>query len=907
VSGDYAGGLVGYNYYSNIRNSYAVGNITGDSYNGGLVGHHFDSSNINNSYAAGNVNGDWYVGGLVGGSFDSNIDNSFASGSITGSLDVGGLVGNMIGTINIENVRWYNDTTDDANVCIGNNESHDCNSGAETYDKYFYDLGNEPMASWDLYPPWDFFCDFNGYPHLAWQGVDHLSECLFKTYPHPLLIWNGTGVYGDPYEITNCNQLQNMSLHLFAYYELNGTVDCSATSGWNSGSGFDPIGDNGNKFTGGFNGRGYTIIDLFINRSAEDYVGLFGYTGYTGSAEIMNVRLIGVNISGKNFVGGLVGRNFESTVDGSSVIGSVTGVDDVGGLVGQNYYYSAISDSHATGNVNGTDNIGGLIGRNYESTINGSSSGGDVVGINDVGGLVGHNEFNSEIDNSRASGSVNASGNEVGGLVGWNNYSHIDASYAIGDVVGVDSVGGLVGESNHFSTVYNSYATGSVNASGNMAGGLIGFNNHSEVERSYAVGNVSGVNSTGGLVGENDDASVGSSFSVGSVSASGINYGGLVGNDNDGDLIGDSYWYDHVGDNASDCVGSDVADVCGTESVDIENANSDPTYFFDMSNPPFHTWGSSWDSICDGSGFPALEWQGLVSAASCSTYGYVAPSVVTPPVVGGGSSGGGGGGYINLSRITHVPTVEEVEEGYEKEISHMQKIKFEIDGEEHLITVTHITEDNVTLLVQSDDKIITLSIGETRKIDLNGDGFYDLQIFLESITFYEAYDGHHKANIIMTEIDEEASSELFDIRMDLESALLSRASELEVVITFFSFGTIPTSVDLAYVILDEDELEVYSEADEITVITQEVLRKTFEGLELPNGKYTFILGTLYGDDVFDKFEQEFEIGKRRGITGRAVDWIGGKGRWWLIGIVIASLIVGLIYFRRKRKTRRKTR
>jgi hypothetical protein len=127
------------------------------------------------------------------------------------------------------------------------------------------------------------------------------------------------------------------------------------------------------------------------------------------------------------------------------------------------------------------------------------------------------------------------------------------------------------------------------------------------------------------------------------------------------------------------------------------------------------------------------------------------------------------------------------------------------------------------------------------------------------------------------------------------------------VITFFSFGTIPTSVDLAYVILDEDELEVYSEADEITVITQEVLRKTFEGLELPNGKYTFILGTLYGDDVFDKFEQEFEIGKRRGITGRAVDWIGGKGRWWLIGIVIASLIVGLIYFRRKRKTRRKTR
>ena len=40
--------------------------------------------------------------------------------------------------------------------------------------------------------------------------------------------------------------------------------------------------------------------------------------------------------------------------------------------------------------------------------------------------------------------------------------------------------------------------------------------------------------------------------------------------------------------------------------------------------------------------------------------------------------------------------------------------------------------------------------------------------------------------------------------------------------------------------------------------------------------------TLYNVDVFDEFRQEFEVGKeRRGITGRAVDWIEGEGKWWL--------------------------
>jgi len=79
------GGLVGYNYYGSISNSYSKGNVTGANsswYLGGLVGLN-QSSSISNSYSTGTVTGgnvSTYVGGLVGNSYfdwDSNISGSY--------------------------------------------------------------------------------------------------------------------------------------------------------------------------------------------------------------------------------------------------------------------------------------------------------------------------------------------------------------------------------------------------------------------------------------------------------------------------------------------------------------------------------------------------------------------------------------------------------------------------------------------------------------------------------------------------------------------------------------------------------------------------------------------------------------------------------------------------------------
>ena len=57
-----------------------------------------------------------------------------------------------------------------------------------------------------------------------------------------------------------------------AHYILINDIDASDTSTWNCGAGFKPI---GGIFNGSFDGRGYNISDLYINRPFTDNVGLF--------------------------------------------------------------------------------------------------------------------------------------------------------------------------------------------------------------------------------------------------------------------------------------------------------------------------------------------------------------------------------------------------------------------------------------------------------------------------------------------------------------------------------------------------------------------------------------------------------------------------------------------------------
>ncbi len=201
---------------------------------------------------------------------------------------------------------------------------------------------------------------------------------------------DGDGSSDSAYLITNCTQLQEMNDNLSAYYELSNDINCSNTSTLNDGAGFEPIGDgvtSSSNFSGVFDGKGYIISNLYINRTPEFYVGLFSSV----SGNILNVGIVNVNISGGTRTGSLVGHLNEGNVSGISVYGTINSSgSEIGGLIGRQDG-GLISNCYSFVNVTASENVGGLIGGCHGNVSNSFSVGivENTSSIGGVGGLVG--------------------------------------------------------------------------------------------------------------------------------------------------------------------------------------------------------------------------------------------------------------------------------------------------------------------------------------------------------------------------------------------------------------------------------------------------------------------------------------------------------------------------------------
>jgi len=242
----------------------------------------------------------------------------------------------------------------------------------------------------------------------------------------------GSGTETDPYQVANAVQLNKVRNHLTSHFIQTADIDLSdyVTEGgifYNEGEGWEPIGDSSNKFQGSYDGDGYTISNLFIERPSENYVGLFGIN----RGSLKNIKLENIYVTGNEYVGGIVGSidsdainlfgsvisSYSSgTVSGNRYIGGLTGASPgsylqisrcfssasvsgnwgVGGLVGM--MYGSISNCYATGDITGSTRIGGLVGEPY-GTITNCYSIGFVIGTTDVGGLLG-GEYVSNVVNS---------------------------------------------------------------------------------------------------------------------------------------------------------------------------------------------------------------------------------------------------------------------------------------------------------------------------------------------------------------------------------------------------------------------------------------------------------------------------------------------------------------------------
>ena len=226
---------------------------------------------------------------------------------------------------------------------------------------------------------------------------------------------------------------------------------------WNDGAGWEPFGNlegvfifpYGDAFDGYFHGNGHTISNLFINRPMEDAVGLFGFAWY---GTISEVGLERVNVTGRDWVGGLAGYAFQFVhFNRSYATGRVSGNELVGGLVGGGA--PRVSHCYATVRVSGTGAaIGGLVG--FAGRVYFSYATGLVSGKDGVGGLAGFVLY--AVESSYSTGRVSGQGSDgsrshcgpfggVGGLIGHACNATIERSLATGPVSGDVAVGGLIG------------------------------------------------------------------------------------------------------------------------------------------------------------------------------------------------------------------------------------------------------------------------------------------------------------------------------------------------------------------------------------------------------------------------------------------------------------------------------
>ena len=313
-------------------------------------------------------------------------------------------------------------------------------------------------------------------------------------------------------------------------YMLAGDIDADVTKRWNSGSGFNPIGNftsmpfNIGGFNGSLDGAGFVIKDLHININTADgtqsNAGLFDVLNT--NAFVHNLTLQGGSItnytnSSGGSVGSIAGENLGSLKNVFNIGMEISSQNDsanIGGIVG--YNKGTVTDAHNSGSVNDKTNTSARIG--------------GIAGYNDNGGVISYSDNNGAVTGK---GDYSA----AGGIVGYNNGS-IKNSFNNGNVTGYgDYLGGIVGE--NIKDIFDSYNKGEIKGKGydTVTGGITGINDSGNINNVYNSGIVDSMGyNVGGIVGQNYSGTLSNAYNTGTINGNGSEYVGGIAAINDGEI-----------------------------------------------------------------------------------------------------------------------------------------------------------------------------------------------------------------------------------------------------------------------------------------------------------------------------------------------------------------------------------
>ena len=385
-----AGGMV-------IQNCINKAEVSGSQYVGGLAAEIAGGGVVSNSMNMGNVSAVYYyAGGIVGkGDTGKNlslfIDQCQNSGNVTakgyaaGILAKGygkGLIRNCLvtgGTItssdyagavagDIKNPLSENYYTEDV-VVIHNGKTYD----GTTPRGVGASIKNEP---YDL--P-EAIVDDTTFYHCAMLKSDYEPV-------QPITLKDFAQIADSIYAIDSVEDMIRLSDYVNAGNSCEGltfrvnvpVLDFSEVQD------FKPVGHEGCRFAGTFEGQGVSISNLQIEKdSLSSCVGMFG--NVTGA--VRDVHLASsCTISGGQFVGGIAGKCWGSIEDCTvgddsaaaevrqnrseeNTVFQIEGKSEVGGLVG-GLFYGHISDCRVVGGmVSGNNFVGSVLGYNFNGVL----------------------------------------------------------------------------------------------------------------------------------------------------------------------------------------------------------------------------------------------------------------------------------------------------------------------------------------------------------------------------------------------------------------------------------------------------------------------------------------------------------------------------------------------------------
>ena len=389
--------------------------------------------------------------------------------------------------------------------------------------------------------------------------------------------------------VHNLAELQAMDTNRSGNYALRNSIDANATAGKN----FNPIGDSSKRFSGRFDGLGYSIFGLNVKEDT-DAAGLFGVTN---GAHIKNFTLNGGSISGGKYVGAAVGSAsnnsiIENITNTASVSGTggegENGVGGVVGYAGNTKMSDLINIGTITGEANSI-NVGGIVGYMMGGSLTGESYNlGGVTGGHNIGGIVGQATSGARIgsESFQIFNQLNVTGDyNVGGIAGMLSGGTITNAANHGNILAK----GYTIETYEYNTVERTGSRETITAHRDNvnvanAGGIVGISNSSSKIRDvmnsgnvtsdkadgddfYKAGNV------GGIVGRAQDTNITNAENKENTVAGAHNVGGVAG------FLGGMSTIDTGLNNGGDITGTGAR----TDSDYIDN-------YFNNGNPTSQTY-----------------------------------------------------------------------------------------------------------------------------------------------------------------------------------------------------------------------------------------------------------------------------------------------------------------------------